>query len=91
MVGKVAKIYRMREQEILRGTRGRENEARKVAMYLIARCCDKTLQETANLFGLGSYGAVGWSCHWIKSKMEKEKKFLNQIEKMVDEISQQKI
>jgi chromosomal replication initiation ATPase DnaA len=81
----------MREQEILRGRRGRENEARKVAMYLIARCCDKTLQETARLFGLGSYGAVGWGCHWVKSKMEKEKKFRDQIERIVNKICQQKI
>jgi len=41
------------------GVRGKENEARKVAMYLVGRRCDQTLSETAKLFGLGSYGAVG--------------------------------
>ena len=46
----------------LEDVRGKENEARKVAMYLVRRCWDQTLQETARIFGLGSYGAVGWCC-----------------------------
>jgi len=49
-------------------------EAREVAMYLVTRCCDRTLGESARLFGLGSYGAVGWVCHGLKVRMEREKK-----------------
>ena len=33
--------------------RGKENEARKVAMDLVRRCCDQTLHETARIFGFG--------------------------------------
>jgi putative transposase len=91
VIRKVARMYTMAEREIVKGVRGRENQARKVAMYLVTRCCDKTLQETASLFGLGSYGAVGWGCHWVKSKMEKERKFRDRIDKIVDEIQQQKL
>ena len=29
------------------GRRGRENEARKVALYWVKRCCDRTLPEVA--------------------------------------------
>ena len=36
------------------GKRGRENEARKVAMYLVKRYCDRTLPEMAKDFGVGS-------------------------------------
>ena len=71
--------------------RGKENEARKVAMYLVRRCCDQTLGETARLFGLGSYGAVGWGCHGVKTKMEREKKFKDRIERIANQIYQQKI
>jgi chromosomal replication initiation ATPase DnaA len=73
----VAKIYRVTTEAVFQGVRGRENEARKVAMYLVRRCCDQTLKETARLFGLGSYGAVGWGCHQVQTKMEKEKRFEN--------------
>ena len=80
--GKVARIYSLLEEEVLTGVRGKENEARKVAMYLVRRCCDQTLGETARLFGLESYGAVGWSCHGVKTKMEREKRFRNRIERI---------
>ena len=41
-------------------------------MYLMRHCCDQTLRETSMLFGLGSYGAVGWCCYEVQTKMEKE-------------------
>lgn len=91
VIGRVAKMYGIPKEEILRGVRGKENEARKVAMYLVRRCCDQTLNETAKLFGLGSYGAVGWSCHGVQTKMEREKKFRDRIESLAAEICQQKI
>jgi chromosomal replication initiation ATPase DnaA len=74
VIAKVAGMYGVAEEELLNGRRGQENEARKVAMYLVTRCCDRTLGESARLFGLGSYGAVGWVCHGLKVRMEREKK-----------------
>ena len=91
VIGKVAGIYGIAREEVVTGVRGKENEARKVAMYLVGRCCDQTLSETAKLFGLGSYGAVGWGCHAVKGKMEREKRFRDQIENMAAEVCQQKI
>jgi putative transposase len=88
VIGRVAGMYKISKEDVLRGVRGRENEARKVAMYLVRRCCDQTLQETARLFGLGSYGAVGWGCHGVQSKMQNEKKFRDRIERLGDEICQ---
>jgi Bacterial dnaA protein helix-turn-helix len=64
----VARMYKVEEAEVLRGNRGRENEARKVAMYLVRRCCDRTLEETAQVFGVGSYGTVGWASHGFNRK-----------------------
>ena len=84
-------MYGMAREEVVTGVRGKENEARKVAMYLVRRCCDQTLSETARLFGLGSYGAVGWGCHAVREKMEQEKKFRDRIERIAAEICQQKI
>ena len=56
----VARMYKVEEAEVLRGNRGKENEARRVAMYLVRRCCDRTLEETVQLFGIESYGTVSW-------------------------------
>jgi REP element-mobilizing transposase RayT len=85
----VARWFSVAKEEILRGVRGKENGARKVAMYLVTRCCDTTLQETASLFGLKSYGAVGWCCHGIQAKMATDKRFKNQLEKIREHIGRQ--
>jgi REP element-mobilizing transposase RayT len=90
VIRRVAESYRISREEVVQGVRGKENEARKVAMYLVRHCCDQTLRETAGLFGLGSYGAVGWCCYGVQTKMEKEKGFRDQIERLVREICQQK-
>ena len=57
VIRRVAESYRISGEEVVQGVRGKENEARKVAMYLVRHCCGQTLRETARLFGLGSYGA----------------------------------
>jgi hypothetical protein len=90
VIRRVAEVYRVSRDEVLQGVRGKENEARKVAMYLVRRCCDQTLTETAGLFGLGSYGAVGWCCHGVQRKMEKERRFKERVEKLVRELCQPK-
>jgi chromosomal replication initiation ATPase DnaA len=74
--------YDVNREEILRGQRGREDEARKVAMYLIKGCCDRTLSEIAEYFGTGGYSAVSWSYRAIDTKMAKEKKLRERIERL---------
>jgi REP element-mobilizing transposase RayT len=88
VIGEVARQYKVGREEILRGLRGRENEARKAAMYVVKRCCDRTLSEIAEYFGVGNYSAVGWSCRAIESKMAKEKKFRDRIEKIIGSMHQ---
>jgi chromosomal replication initiation ATPase DnaA len=54
-----------------------------VAMYLVKRCCDRTLPEVAKDFGVGSNSTVSWSCRMIEARMIKKKKFRDRIEKIV--------
>jgi|SRR5262249_17129300 len=49
----------MAVEDLMKGKRGKENEARKVGMYLVKELCDLRLQEIAERFGARSYGAVG--------------------------------
>ena len=84
----VMRRYGLTREAILVGQRGRENEARKVAMYLVKRCCDRTLPEMAKDFGVGSNSTVSWSCRMIEARMIKEKKFRDRIERIVAGINQ---
>ena len=82
VISEVVQQYKVTREEILRGKRGQENEARKVAMYLVKRCCDLTLPEIAEYFGTGSYSTVSWSYRAVEAKMAKEKKIRERIERI---------
>ncbi len=87
VINEVVRRYKVARQEIFRGIRGRENEARKVALYLVKRCCDRPLPEIAEYFGIGTYSTVSWNCRAVESQMAKDKKLRDRIEKMVARIS----
>jgi hypothetical protein len=82
------RVYHMKRDDIFRGVRGQENEARKVAMYLVKRCCDRTLPEIAGHFGIASYATVSWNCRTIGLRIAKNKKFRDRIERITASISQ---
>jgi chromosomal replication initiation ATPase DnaA len=44
-------------------------------MYLVKRCCDRTLLEIVEYFGINGYATVSWNCRSVESKMAKEMKF----------------
>ena len=75
----LARIYEVKVDDLMRGQRGKDNEARKVGMYLVKELCDLKLQEIAERFGTGSYGAVGWACHGVTSRMECDAKFRDRV------------
>jgi chromosomal replication initiation ATPase DnaA len=56
----LAKRYGLKVQDLMKSKRGKDNEPRKVGMYLAKELCDLKLKEIAAQFGAGSYGAVGW-------------------------------
>ena len=58
VLNEVMRQYGLTRDAILVGHRGRENEVRKVAMYLVKRCCDQTLPEMAKDFELRDRGRV---------------------------------
>jgi chromosomal replication initiation ATPase DnaA len=80
VINEVMRQYKVARDEIFRGTRGRENEARKVALYLVKRCSDRTLTEVAEYFGIGNNSTVSWSYRGIDTRMTKEKNSRDRIE-----------
>jgi hypothetical protein len=63
----------------MKGKRGKDNEPRKVGMYLVKKLCDLKLKEIAERFGTGTYGAVGWECHGVTSRMQADAKFRDRV------------
>jgi chromosomal replication initiation ATPase DnaA len=61
----LAKRYGLNVEDLMKGKRGKDNEPRKVGMYLVKELCDLKLKEIAERFGTASYGAVGWACHGV--------------------------
>ena len=87
VINEVVRQYKVAREEIFHGVRGRQNEARKVALYLVKRCCDRTLAEMAEYFGIGNYSTVSWNCRAIESQMAKETKLRDRIEKIMVSIN----
>ena len=83
VINTVMRQYKVAWEQIFRGRRGEENEARKVALYLVKWCCDRTRPEVAEYFGIGNYSTVSWNCRGIETRMAKEKNFRDRIEKIV--------
>jgi REP element-mobilizing transposase RayT len=71
----LAKTYGLQPDDLLRGRRGKDNEPRRVGMYLVKELCDLKLQEIAERFGMGSYGAVGWACHGVAARIGSDTSF----------------
>ena len=83
----VAKVFGTHVSFLLQGRRGVNNDARKVAMYLVKRLCDLTLQETATQFGVTSYGVVGWAGAQVRTKLSQDSRFRKQVS-LVEDIIQ---
>ena len=75
----LARRYGLKVEDLMKGKRGKENEPRKVGMYLVKELCDLKLQEIAERFGTGSYGAVGWGGHGVSSRIKSDAQFRARI------------
>jgi chromosomal replication initiation ATPase DnaA len=88
-VQRVAVVLDMEVSTLTRGRRGESNQARKVAMYLVKRLCDLTLQETAGHFGVESCGVVGWACAQVRAKQAADRLFRKRVDQVETFMSQQ--
>jgi len=82
----ITNVYRVSKESLLYGKRGKRNEPRQVAMYLVRELCNKSLHDIAKLFSLGSYGGVGAACSVIEKQLTVDRglrRRIEQIRKMV--------
>jgi chromosomal replication initiation ATPase DnaA len=86
----LATRYGLKVEDFMKGKRGKDNEPRKIGMYLAKELCDLKLKEIAEHFGTASYGTVGWACHGVASRMQADAKFRDRVSS-IRRICQQKI
>jgi chromosomal replication initiation ATPase DnaA len=77
-------------EDLMKGKRGKDNDPRKVGMYLVKELCDMKLKEIAEQFGAGSYGTVGRACHGVASRMQADAKSRERVDSL-RRICQQKV
>ena len=85
----IATLYHVSEESLLHGKRGKRNEPRQVAMYLVRELCNKSLHAIAELFSLSSYGGVGAACSLIEKQLTVDRglrRRIEQIRKMASKI-----
>jgi len=69
----VAGAYAVPPAALLEGRRGRHQEGRQVALWLVKTHCDLTHAETARHFGLGSPGSARWVCGVIRQRLHADR------------------
>ncbi len=69
----VAGAYAVPPAALLAGRRGRRQEARQVALWLVKTHGDLTQAETARHFGLGSPGSARWVCGVIRQRLHADR------------------
>ena len=74
--------YHLSEGELYKPRRGKSNEPRKVAMYLIRKHTGLSLVEIGKKFTMNNYSSVGSVVLRIKKQLFENKSFRNQVEKI---------
>lgn len=75
---------------LMDGNRGKENLARKVALWSLRQFGDYTYRQIANVVGLGSERTVGWACHEIKKEAQRSRVLKQRLRGIDERISQQR-
>ena len=91
IVNYVARAWRTTSDQLTTVVKGpqKENEARKIAMYLCQELADVKLKDIAQYFNLGHIGSVSFVTHRIRKKKRENKAFFNRINELIDSIMKQ--
>ena len=82
IVDRVSELYRVKKDELLRGRRGRSNEARDVAIYLTRGLRRSTLEEVCRGFHLGRYSSASDAIARVKAKMATDRNLQRRVEEI---------
>ncbi|NQZ05556.1 MAG: transposase [Algicola sp.] len=91
VIASVADDYKVSVEEITRLIKGpqKENEARKLAMYLCQQLAMAKLADIATAFQLGHVGSVSFITHQIRKRAKEDARLRQQIERLIKSIVKQ--
>ncbi len=78
----VCRNYNIAIDELLKPRRGRINEPRKIAIYLIRKHKGLSLAEIGKQFKMSNYSSVGSVIHRMKTQLHEDNKLRTRLEKM---------
>jgi len=83
----VCAVYGIKRDELLRSQRGRFNEPRNVAIYLIREIRHDTLNEVSRLFRMNRYSSASSAIGRVKAQMEGDRQMQKRIQKIIDNLN----
>ncbi len=83
----VCKEYNINEQDLYYSRRGYLNEPRNVALYLVRRLRNDTLNQVGDEFRIAKYSTVSSVVEKVKSDMGLDKKFKKRIMSLIEKIT----
>lgn len=90
IVGATAKVYGKTVQELLKRRRGRENEARGMAIYLCRVLGGHNLEDIGKVMGLKNYSSVSSAYLAVKGRVELEKRLALGVRKVEELLKSRK-
>jgi REP element-mobilizing transposase RayT len=90
IVGATAKIYGKTVEELLKRRRGRENEAREMAIYLCRVLGGHKLEDIGKVMGLKNYSSVSSAYLAVKGRVELERRLALSARKVEELLKSQK-
>ena len=90
IVGATAKAYGKTVQELLKRRRGRENEARRMAIYLGRILGGHKLEDIGKVTGLKNYSSVSSAYLAVKGRVELEKRLALNARKVEESLKSRK-
>jgi REP element-mobilizing transposase RayT len=87
----LSEIYQSSIEDIVKSRKGlrKENEVRKIAMYLCQQLTASTQKEIAEFFNLQSAGSVSYTTHMVRVKIRENKEFSKAIKSLINKVIKQ--
>ncbi len=87
IVGAVCRYYNIDIEEIYKSSRGKTNESRSVAVYLMRQIRGDSLCEIGEVFNIKKYSSVSTIIGRIKSRLERDTKLRQNVKKIIEYIN----
>ncbi|MBI1870685.1 MAG: transposase [Chlamydiae bacterium] len=87
MLEKIGRRYKVNRQELEKGIRGRENEARQLAIYLACELCNLNQARVAEKFRVRSYKTISWHCKNVRERIANDRIFAQKVEILISELN----